>query len=266
MEITIEMAGMIYDEGQVKADDFIAQIEAFIDALKQTDRIVSKKEKPTAFYRIVGLSQDSPTKVTLGVFPLDSTEDYSDELGKVFLKTLEDIDLKGEAPPDFDYEALEAYKEIGKKIDKGISRLVVSNNGYTYQIKEDFSPRIQVIQGPDEIARGSMSGRMEAINIHTPPYRFTLYPIVGPQKVRCNFPLKKKEQAISAVDKYITVFGIIKYRHRAIYPYEIDIDNIEINPPVDTLPKLADLRGIAPDLTGGLSSEEYIRKMRELDG
>lgn len=266
MKITIEMKGMLADEGEVRVEDFVAQIDAFFEALKQTDRIVSKKDKPTVFYRIVDLSHHSPSTVTLAAFPIDFAEDYSDETVRKFLATLKDIDKKGEAPPEFDYEALEAYKGISKKIDKGLTQLTVSSNGYRCNITQDYSSLIQIIQGPDEVARGSMSGRIEAINFHTPPYRFTLYPIVGPQRVRCNFPTKKKNDAISAIDKYVTVFGIIKYRHKAIYPYEIDIDNIEINPPIDTIPKLADLKGIAPDLTGGLSSEEYIRKMRELDG
>lgn len=266
MKITIEMKGMLADEGQVRAEDFIAQIEAFIEALKQTDRIVSRKEKPTAFYRIVDLSQHSPSKVTFGIFPFDSVEDYSDELGNMFLRTLGNIGQEGEIPPDFDYEALEAYKEIAKKVDKSLSQLIVSSNGYRCDITPDYTSRIQLIQGPDEVAQGSLSGRIEAINFHSPPYRFTLYPIVGPARVRCNFPPKKKNDAISAIDKYVTVFGTMKYRHKSTYPYEIDVDYIESPPPTETLPNLSELKGIAPDLTQGLTSEEYVRKNRDLDG
>lgn len=257
---------MLADEGQVRVEDFVAQIDAFFEALRQTDRIVSKKDKPTVLYRIVDLSHRSPSKVTLAAFPIDIAEDYSDETVKRFLAALEDIGKKDEAPADFDYEALEAYKEIAKKIDKGLTQLTVSSNGYRCDITQDYPSRIQLIQGSDEVARGSMSGRIEAISFHTPPYRFTLYPIVGPQRVRCNFPTKKKSDAISAIDKYVIVYGTIKYRHKSIYPYEIDVEHIEIPPPEETLPRLSELKGIAPDLTQGLTPEEYVRRNRDLDG
>jgi hypothetical protein len=75
-----------------------------------------------------------------------------------------------------------------------------------------------------------------------------------------------KSEAIAVIDKYVTVFGTIKYRHKSIYPYEIDVDYIESPPPTETLPNLSELKGMAPDLTQGLSSEEYVRKKRDLDG
>lgn len=39
-----------------------------------------------------------------------------------------------------------------------------------------------------------------------------------------------------------------------------------LSPPIDKIAKLSELKGIAPNITGGLSSEEYIRKLRDLDG
>jgi hypothetical protein len=265
MKIIIEMKGMLADEGQVRAEDFVTEITAIIEALKQTDRIVSKKEEPTVSYRIVDVGH-SNLKVALGLFPINIQEDYSDELGKMFLTTIENIVQKEKPPPEFDYDALEAYKNIGKKIDRGFSYLALSANGYHCDIPQAFSTNIQIIQGPDEVAQGSLSGRIEAINFHSPPYRFTLYPIVGPQSVRCNFPPKKKIEAISAIDKYVTVFGTIKYRYKSMYPYQIDVAFIEINPTSDELPKLSDLKGIAPNITGGLTSEEFVRRLRDIDG
>lgn len=265
MKIIIEMRGMLVDDGQVKAEDFVEQIELLLKALGKTDKIVSQKEKPTISYRIVDMSHSHP-KIVLGLYPILYGEDYTDEIGRLFLSTIEDINTKGEVPSNFDYDALEAYKNIGNIIDKGISELIIRSNGHRYDIRPEYQQRIQLIQGSDETARGSLSGKVEAINIHTYPYRFTLYPLVGPSRVKCNFPTKLKNEAIASIDKYVTVFGIIKYRHKAIYPYEIDVDFIEPPTPPETLPKFSDIKGIAPDLTKGMSSEEYVRKNRDLDG
>ena len=124
----------------------------------------------------------------------------------------------------------------------------------------------QLYEAIQNVASGALSGRIEAISFHTLPYGFTLYPIVGPQRVRCNFPPKQKNEAIAAIDKYVTVFGTLKYRHKSIYPHEIDVEHIETPPPEETLPRLSELKGIAPDLTQGLTPEDYVRKNRDLYG
>lgn len=267
MKLTIELRGLPADKEQVRFEEFVGQLDDFKEALRHTERIISKKETPTVFYKIIDLRYHSPATMILEAYPYpDIEEDISDEVVKTISLGLKAINEKSEIPPYFDYDALEAYKGIGKRIGKGFSSITVSANGDSCTITEEFPGYIQLIQGKDELTIGSISGRIEAISFHSPPYRFTIYPIIGPQRVRCIFKPKLKSEALSAIDKYVTVYGTIKYRHKANYPYEIDVDNIVLSPPLDTSAKLSELKGIAPDITGGLSSEEYIRKLRDLDG
>lgn len=266
MKLTIELIGPLADKEQVGYEEFVGQLEDFKEALKHTDRIISKKDNPTVFYKIIELKYHSPATITLAAFPYDIEDDNSDEVVRTISLGIKSISEKSEAPPYFDYDALEAYKGLGKRIGKGFSSISISANGDKHTLTEEFPAHIQLIQGNDEITIGSISGRIEAINFHSPPYRFTIYPMVGPQKIRCVFKPKLKNEALSAIDKYVTVYGTIKYRQKAIYPYEIDVDNIIPSSLSDKLPKLGELKGIAPNITGGLSSEEYIRKLRDLDG
>ena len=67
----------------------------------------------------------------------------------------------------------------------------------------------------------------------------------------------------TALKKYVTVHGLMGYRIGNPFPISITVERFEINPPEQELPTLASLRGLAPDLTGGLSSEEYIRQLRD---
>jgi hypothetical protein len=266
MKLTIELKGTLADNEQVRFEEFVGQLEDFKEALKHTDRIISKKDNPTVFYKIIELRYHSPATITLAAYPYDIEEDYSDAVVKTISSGIKAINEQSEIPPYFDYDILEAYKGIGKRIGKGISSIIVSVNGDSCTITEEFSEHIQLIQGKDETTTGSISGKIEAINFHSPPYRFTIYPIVGPQRVRCIFKSKLKKEALAAIDEYVTVYGTIKYRQKAVYPYEIDVDNIVKSPLHDKLPKLSELKGIAPDITGGLSSEAYVRKLRDLDG
>lgn len=264
-KIIIELKGMHVDDEHIRLGDFIAQLGAFGEALKQTDRIVSGKDTTTTYYTIDDLSYASPFKVVLGVYPIDPAEDYSEELVENFSMGMKEIS-HGRIPPNYDYEILESYKEICKKIDKGISYLVINTNGDSHNITEDFQSRIQLIQGPDELVRGSISGKIEAINLHGGANEFRIFPNVGPKRLTCHFPKRLIEQAVASVNKHATVYGSMKYKSRSKYPHEINIDSIEISPSVETLPTLSQLRGIAPNLTGGISSEEFVRKQRDLDG
>lgn len=68
--------------------------------------------------------------------------------------------------------------------------------------------------------------------------------------------------ALFAVGRRVEVFGTLKYRRGASFPYQIDVTNIEAFPPEDELPDWNDLRGRAPGATGALSSEAFVRELR----
>lgn len=58
-------------------------------------------------------------------------------------------------------------------------------------------------------------------------------------------------------DKYVTVYGIIDY-----LPNFIVVDSIDIHPDDGDLPKLSDLCGIWSNYPSDISSEKFIRGLR----
>jgi len=123
--------------------------------------------------------------------------------------------------------------------------------------------KVVINKDNEEEVRGSISGRVEYINFHGRSHVFNIYPSVGPTKIKCTFPKRLRGTAIDAVNKYVTVLGKIKYKARTQFPLEIDVDEIKIRKHNKIFPKLADLKGIEPDMTGDLSAEDFVRKMRD---
>ena len=117
---------------------------------------------------------------------------------------------------------------------------------------------LDVIKGPEYKAMGSLVGRIESINAHGDRREFRLYPQVGPDRILCRFPVSLVEAVGKAFFKRVTVFGWLKYKRGAKHPHLINVTEIYIHKSPDRLPKMADLRGIAPDITGGLSSENFV--------
>ena len=110
---------------------------------------------------------------------------------------------------------------------------------------------------------GVIEGDLEQINVHEGANTFHIYPAVGPKKITCRFPNKLYEDAVAAVGKRVEVYGILRFRPGASYPHQIALTDIEIFPPESELPAWDDLRGRAPNATGGLSSEAFVRELRD---
>ena len=104
---------------------------------------------------------------------------------------------------------------------------------------------------------------LEQINIHLGANTFYIYPDIGPKEITCRFPNRLFDDAVSAVGKRVEVFGTLQYRVGVPFPHLIEVDNVEAFPPDYELPDWDDLRGRAPDATGELSSEAFIRELRD---
>lgn len=104
---------------------------------------------------------------------------------------------------------------------------------------------------------------LEHINLHSGQNVFTVYPTSRLPKIRCVFPKELRQQAIAAIDKYVHVFGFLKYKRREWYPYEMRAQSIEVYESEENLPTLHDLRGIAPEAAGDQLSEDFVRGLRD---
>ena len=81
----------------------------------------------------------------------------------------------------------------------------------------------------------------------------------------CSFSPDKIEEAREALGRKIRVLGELTYPKGNDFPKDVRVQTIEFLPEDDDLPSLTDLRGIAPDITGDLSSEEFVRNLRDAE-
>jgi hypothetical protein len=262
--ITVRLEGAVEDDGHLRLSEFLNQLEALRAALKQTERIITGAEESRLYYRIVDVSHSSPLTVVLEPTPIkpDGDTRVAKTTVKKFITTLRLIEKKKDAPQDFDLTALEAYKGLGAMLEKHVSGLTIASPKRSVTIDKQFKSRVNDIIGPDELVEGSITGTLEWINLHN-MNRFNIYPVIGPKKVLCDFPRKLREKVKSAIDRHVEVFGELKYKRWGNFPYAMNVTDLEILPPDDELPTLFDLRGVAPNATGGVNSAEFVRALRD---
>lgn len=263
--ITMELVGALEDDGHLRLSEFIKQLQAVKSALKQTERTITGKDEPELYYKVVQVTHASPLSVTIEPTPLKPEEgrETAKTTVKKFFTTLSMINKKNDAPEDFDLLALEAYRDLGTMLDKHVTGITLSSTKRNkVAIDKKFENKVSEIIGPDEIVEGSISGMLEWLNLHNTNI-FHIYPVIGAKKVVCNFPKRLKEKVKTAIDSHVEVYGELRYKKWGNFPYAMNVSDLDILPPDDELPTLFDLRGIAPDATGDLSSVEFVRAIRD---
>lgn len=152
--------------------------------------------------------------------------------------------------------------EIRDYLRESASRGEVNPKNWVFQfLDSSISKTISRINDLNH-SYGSVSGRLESINVHAGANEFFIFPNVGAKKVRCRFPAYLEHLAVNSVTSWVTVTGYLTYKRRDAFPTQIKVQSMDVHPPSEDLPTLSDLRGVAPRATGRLKSETFVRKLR----
>ncbi len=263
--ITVQIKGDPSDNESLRLNDFLSQLDAIRSTLSHLEREIAEPDSSPIKYRIVGLSLHSPVTIAFEVVPGTKGKDVSALIADRFVDGIKNI-KRGIIPEDYDSDLLESFKKIGPRIQKNqrkfFSQVSIATDSDKVEVEQSLESEIDTIVGPDEIVQGSVSGTLELINIHA-QNTFRIYPIIGPPKVDCHFKSDQLYNAIAGINHYVNVTGALRYKRRDKFPYAINDAEVEVYPDEQELPSIFDLKGIAPDATGSLKSEDFVRKLRD---
>jgi hypothetical protein len=273
-KITIQIKGDPSENESLRIVDFIYQLDAIRTALFHLESEIAGPGSPHMVYRLVDLLHQSPATVVIELVPHPKGQDLSDLVADSFMERIEFI-KSGKVPEKYDSSTLEVFKNIGPRMVRGsakkepkkyFSGVSIDTNSAHVDISKSLESEINKIVGPDEIIQGSISGTLELINVHAHANTFRIYPVVGPKKVDCVFKDEQLSNAIAGINKHVNVTGALRYKSRDKFPYAVNDAIIEVYPDDKDLPSIFDLRGIAPNATGGMASEEFVAKLRTSNG
>ncbi len=257
--IKLIIEGRVEDDKHVLLPAFVDKLDALKKVLNQIDAIQSGKQ--VSNYRIVNLSHSSPATVVIQAVPQEDGVDASATVNGV-IDTINKI-TDGKIPDNVDFSLLSKLKDLGKGVGTSISSLSLSAGNITAYIGKEFNAQVEMALSEEDVCFGSVEGVLEAINIHDNNNTFNIYPLVGASKVHCHFPPGLHDDAINGVDRKVSVDGVLTYRRGEVYPSSVEVKSIEVYPVEKDLPTFDDLFGIAQDATGQLSSEGFVRNLRD---
>lgn len=255
---TLEIEGEADDQHSIWLNAFADQIKALYTVLTGLGNHYAPGEKNQL--RILNLTRTNPAQVEIEVVNQShpaSPIHLLDRAEYVFTSL-----AKGVVPEELGTSALTAIENFSKPVGKKFTALRWYHGDVAIDISSTFASLAKARRSAYFTEIGSIDGRLEQINVHGPKREFSIYPAVGPSSVTCVFPEDLKEDAISALDHKVTVYGTLRYPVADPFPSQIKVTHIEVYPREADLPTFDDLRGISPMSTGGMPAEDFIAQGR----
>lgn len=259
IELVIE--GMQESDGNILLSTFMSQLQHLAAALAKMDR-ENNEGKLGSHFEVVSLSYASPYRV--GVEAV--AHKAHPEAGRKVLARLDYVAQtikSGKGLEEIDTDLLESFHALAKPVGRAVKSATIYYNGSALEFTSDVNSKLESALATEDECAGSVAGMLEQINLHHDANVFHIYPEVGPQKIMCHFPSRLYDDAVSAVGRKVDVFGQLKYRSGASFPHKIAVKSIETFERYEDLPDWDDLRGRAPDATGTLISEDFVRELRD---
>lgn len=257
--LTIE--GLHEEGSRVRLPVLVNELQYLSGLLGRLDRHVSGGVAASTF-RVVALSQSSPATMELEVVQNSGSPDTRGALVAEFTRALEKMD-RGEVPVYLGRAMLEDFRNLAKPVGETLALATIKANGKSYDLTGELAKRIEHTLSGEEVCIGTVEGMLEQINLHRDANVFRIYPYIGAKVVLCTFPGNLRDLAISAVGTEVSVSGLLTYRLGEYFPHTIDVESIDIFPVESDLPTMDDLRGLAREATGDLSSEEFVGRLRD---
>jgi len=261
-KITLEIGNDI--EGKnVRLTDFITELTRFTEVARNAEEVISGRSTRTIYYRVINLTHSSPASVTVEACVKDTQfdirEDTLEEISNTMTKLKKGEEIKGSNR----FDLVDSMRNFAEPVGTKISHLrVIIGGRHEINLDKEFKARATLYVAPEESCVSTSRGMLDIINIHGADRVFWLYPEIGPNRIQCMFPDKLFDKARMALGMRIEVTGIFKYKVNAPYAHLAEVEDLIVLPLDDDLPTFKDLFGIDPEMTDGLSSEDYIRKVR----
>jgi hypothetical protein len=261
-KVVLTLEGPSERGGHIRVSDFLREIQLLLGVLRQTEREVNPAGGASILYEIVHLSHSSPAQVVVQAEPVTPEFDLCDQVVNNFLSITKQIQTGSTAVPSVSPGILQDLAGMAYPIGRTLRSVAIGADRDIVHLTPEFHRRIEQLLGPEETYPGAVRGMLEAINLHRDANVFRIYPDIGPPKVTCHFPAELEAGAIRAIGHFVEVRGTLRYKVSAPYPHEIEVEKVEAFPHEEEMPSLNELHGVAPEATGILASEEFVRKNR----
>jgi hypothetical protein len=249
------------EPGEIGFPDFVEILRHAFHALRDLDSSVSRG-KPTLKWFVDELRTGSL------VTDVRASGNVAEEVTNAFVRGVQHLESEATVPPFFTMEPLEDIQWIARHIGNDGARgfrAIQLDSGESAHVTPVTDAHITEALAARFESVGSVMGTIEMISIHGRA-RANVYDLRNNRAIRCNIPEAERDRLVAEVTanlgKRVIAAGRI-YRNASGEPIRVTLRSITVLPEAENLPGVADVVGSAPGYTGDLTTEEYMRRLRD---
>jgi len=256
--LTLQIEGAL---GTISVSAFTEAVRTFWAMLRDIDAGVSGVQKGSLNWAITNLHTGS-LAIQAEPTPRNPEINYATDVMRQSVRGLTVLERDGLTPPYLTDAGMSNARSFVKLIGReGVTGYRVTNTTESIILTASASANIDQLLPTRYTTIGSIEGKLEAINLHGHNKRLVVYHTITRKAVTCYFDETDIEAAKSALGKRVIVAGDVEYNAKN-EPLRIRGSSINEMPLDSDLPSVASMKGRIPDLTGSMSTEEYIRSIR----
>lgn len=261
-ELTLHIDGTLSNGGDVDLSVFVNKLDSLRLALQETDKHLYGMNKSSVDFFVTDLNHNSPCAVTLGIKPSDNIFEHHSNIFSRFTSLIADVTSKKYKPATASYQTLKKLTELANGIgDKYSSMWFTRNQETVAVINIETLAELNDLLSKQYTSFGSVKGKVKQYSSASKDKFFYIYPMLG-GRTKCIFDEALIDQASKVVESNVTVHGTISYLEGEFFPSEIKVHSIETHESDDSLTKLSNLSGIQENLTGDLTSVDFVKEVR----
>lgn len=260
--LTVEFEGAS-DDGHLQLKDFIDILEQLKVLLGDVERSVRRNAGVLVEYRVVALSHNSPAKIGIEerVVARKGRKDpiglSTVQVSPTVIGQFKRVGAPAFKPTDADFDTLLAMEDLVGFVGPTAKSITLTSGRSKVALTSAFKRRFERFLGPDLVTLGTVQGTLEGLDLHH-KHRCVVYPVLGPTKVRVDFPERLKLDVLRAVERRVRFAGQIAYKSFSPFPYRMHADALEVLPEDHELPTLGQLKGLFGDAYEEVGAEHWM--------
>ena len=241
---------------------FLAAIDNWLKILGDLDSAISGEPQGSLDWFVADLSKGSLVVEVESRSRLEE-KNVGPDVADALVTGLQEIEERGASPPYLSESGMLKMRQLVRLIGReGASGFEVRHLDQSVEVSARASAAIDQLIRVQQHSIGSVEGRLETISIHGRRPKFIVYHALTRKAVTCKFePERWLERVKDALGHRVNALGEVHYNVKG-EPLRIELRELRTLRDEDELPSTSDLGGNEPDLTGEVTTEEYIRSIR----
>jgi hypothetical protein len=173
----------------------------------------------------------------------------------------------GRRPRTFSVSAWDHARAMVTTLRENDTRVALIANGAAIELGPDIALEEELtyptVEASTEEAISTIEGSIETVYLHDRPH-FEGWDVIYGRRISCDFERDLLENVREGLGERVRVHGRIAFDRDGRPERMREVIQLQVLRDADR-PRPADLRGLVPNMTGGLGAAKWIRRIRDAD-